>query len=1342
MNDYVGRTLSYLSDKGEIEQIDDGALTLLDRPMIILGEPGMGKTYLLRQIAQEPGWGFRSAASFVAHPDPASLVPTGHRLVIDGLDELSAAQESDPVYRVLGQLIRAGCPPFILSCRAADWRGAVARQDISEEYGAAPIELTLNPFTEEKAISYLTPRLGAERASDVVAYLDDKGIPDLWGNPLTLNLFGEVAERQNDLPETRAKLMRAATEIMWNERSDRHDGSPLSNMDGDTALLAAGAAFAAYVLTGSEAIALKPSSAGLTGVLPISELQALPEGNAARVLVGSRLFSRITEEEDRFKPVHRSVAEYLGAHWLSAKAKDELARERVLAMMTIDSGVPASLRGIHAWLAQDGAFALRVIETDPYGVLRYGDPDDLSVSEGRALLKALKTLERTNPYFRAEDWGNHSAKGLTHLELLDDVRAILVDEDTSFHLRTLLLGAIKGSDLAAALAGDLHRMIQSKPGEYGYGERHAAAQAVIALDKSSTDWPAVIASLINAGDEDSTRLALEIMDDVGFELIGSSLVARAVLAHLGLLDDGSAEEIERSTTGTLYLVARNLPGTMVADVLDAIAAHVSPGDVDADYREHAELADTLSRLISRQLEIAPPAPLVLLKWLRVAPGRHGYSRDDQERLAKFIQNAAELRRAIQRHVIFVETDHNSAWGRIWRLSDVNGAFALSAEDAVHFLLEMDAAADHTDTANDQWRDLAAFARRSDGRAREIIEAARLYAVGHPDLETFLEDLQKPQAPPEWQVKEDARRDAAAAKRKAAWAQHRKDFTANLAAVRAGELRWSHPIAQAYLGLYRDMEREAAPADRIGHWLGPEVQEAGLEGLEAVLHRDDLPTLEQIAQSYAESKRWNFVHPMIAGVVERVMSGRGIEDIATDVLLSVRIALDNEHLGERIDQEAVTGGLDASLRRDPAIYERYIRLLIEPSLIRRCNHITGLYGFIRSADDRPLAVRLAAEWLERFDALPVGVEGELIYVLTDAGAYDVLRAAANARAAAGYDTDERRRAWLAVGLICDFEKTRSLVEPIPESERTFLWFLRDIFRGGRHDDGPVPNVGPAVWGWIVAQFRSLWPYRERKSGVSSGDTNDWDATELLRGLINRLASDTSAAAADVLAGLIAGAQDGYTPHLLHAADQQRRARREISFPGVSLDRLRDVVRTQVPKTSDDLLAIIRHTLARVQAELNGNDTDSIVKYWRDDGQPRNEDRCTDALAEDVARLLPDLGIMRVPQADMPNGKIADLLYMVGAAGLPIECKGQWNPKLWTAAGDQLDAFYVRDWRVQDRGVYLVYWFGADVAANFKLRAPPARGAKPETPEQLRDALVASIAPARRGSISVEVLDLTR
>ena len=132
------------------------------------------RTLLLRHLAHQPGHVFRPAASFVAHPNPAALVPSGSTLLIDGLDELSATEESDPVYHVLGKLIEAGCPPFIMSCRAADWRGAVARKDISEDDGVPPRQMWLEPLSRDNAIEFLSAQIGQAKAETLISALEQR----------------------------------------------------------------------------------------------------------------------------------------------------------------------------------------------------------------------------------------------------------------------------------------------------------------------------------------------------------------------------------------------------------------------------------------------------------------------------------------------------------------------------------------------------------------------------------------------------------------------------------------------------------------------------------------------------------------------------------------------------------------------------------------------------------------------------------------------------------------------------------------------------------------------------------------------------------------------------------------------------------------------------------------------------------------------------------------------------------------------------------------------------------------------------------------------------------------
>ena len=375
-------------------------------------------------------------------------------------------------------------------------------------------------------------------------------------------------------------------------------------------------------------------------------------------------------------------------------------------------------------------------------------------------------------------------------------------------------------------------------------------------------------------------------------------------------------------------------------------------------------------------------------------------------------------------------------------------------------------------------------------------------------------------------------------------------------------------------------------------------------------------------------------------------------------------------------------------------------------------------------------------------MPHQVETELTDILLRAGDRSVLQRLYPSRLDRPLGNDERTRTWQALALLSDFAIVAPKLTPVAVESRDLLWYLRDRLGSERRKAGIGIEIAPDVLAWIVEQFRALWPYRRHPTGSTSGDTNPWDATEFIESIIDRVASDTSDAALALLQSLADAPQDSYTARLLYACDQQRRTRREISFPGVSLARLVDVLQARPPRTTDDILSIVLYALDRLQSQLRGNDTDTVNKYWRDDGTPRDEDTCTDLLIEDIERLLPRFGINRVPQRDMPADKRADIVFTAADAALPVECKSQWNETLWTAAHTQLDALYLRDWQTQDRGLYVVYWFGSDVPRHRALRVHPARATPPTTPDELRRQLVEALPVPRRGSISVVVLDLSR
>jgi hypothetical protein len=85
------------------------------------------------------------------------------------------------------------------------------------------------------------------------------------------------------------------------------------------------------------------STGGIVALRDIAFLQDLPVGHALK----TRLFVGIGEEN--FAPVHRSVAEYLAARFLTQAMQNGLSIGRVLSLMTAaDGGTVAGLRGLNA----------------------------------------------------------------------------------------------------------------------------------------------------------------------------------------------------------------------------------------------------------------------------------------------------------------------------------------------------------------------------------------------------------------------------------------------------------------------------------------------------------------------------------------------------------------------------------------------------------------------------------------------------------------------------------------------------------------------------------------------------------------------------------------------------------------------------------------------------------------------------------------------------------------------------------------------------------------------------------------------------------------------------------
>jgi len=180
---FVTRRLTYADAGGQSKQIISDELTSFAGPKVILGEPGMGKTELLNQLGEVTGVQSITAIRFALHKRPEQLVVADQQLLIDGLDEAIARRDGDAVDTVAAQLEAAGSPDFLLSCRSREWQ-ARSRRLLEAAYSTEPLVFTLEPFSRDDAVKFLSALYPASRPKSVIEHLENLGLGELYGNPL------------------------------------------------------------------------------------------------------------------------------------------------------------------------------------------------------------------------------------------------------------------------------------------------------------------------------------------------------------------------------------------------------------------------------------------------------------------------------------------------------------------------------------------------------------------------------------------------------------------------------------------------------------------------------------------------------------------------------------------------------------------------------------------------------------------------------------------------------------------------------------------------------------------------------------------------------------------------------------------------------------------------------------------------------------------------------------------------------------------------------------------------------------------------------------------------------
>lgn len=1317
-------------DTQKVETIDESAITELPGPVVILGDPGVGKSVLTKKIGCQENNRYVRAGTFVRNKNPNSFLPKlGGRLVIDGLDEIASVTVGGGIDAILGQLSAIGNPPFLLSSREADWQGASARVRIEDDYAEIISVLHLEPFNRDDATAFIAGLFPDVEADALLDYLTTRGLDGIYQNPLTLRMIGEIARSEVALPNTRAELLERACTIMLREENPRHLYESHALRSVEELLLAGGAICASLLLCDCSGIYIGPSSKTPDDFLHLSWIVDLPLAEPAGEAVKTRLFQ--ADGEDRLIASHRVIAEFLGARWLAGCFNQGASERRIRSLTTQSGGVPTSLRGINAWLAHfSSALAPGCIIADPYAVLRYGNAETLSLESARILLHELAKLAHEDPYFRAEDWNRHPAAGLIRTELKNEIMAFVANRSTSTHLTSMLLDAMEGSPIVSPLSRDLEAILFDP--HYAYGTRLRIARALTGRAASELSQ-SYLERLLALGDGDSHRLAFGILTEIGLAAVPMRLAVEVLLASEGMTVLTLDRKKSRNSFYLRNELFAGLSEEQLCSFLDNLTDYVELLIKFSHHLNAPRIADAArAAVLTAILSSTSITPSQVWRWLRCLRNREGYDDETKKALRIQFEKKVTLRRGIQAAALLNTTVKNVRLEAFY-LAGVSMGLSLTDGDVLALI---EALASQTEGRPELTRlqEIVCLARTRAGLPAQIREAALHFAGANLDFVKAVNEWSKPFVD-EFEERQKIRAAREKAQRQKTYREIREEYAANVGAIRAGDFRWLNQAAKVYLGRFEEFDKDDEPALRIEKFLGPVLAEDVFAGFMAALHRSDLPSVAKIVQTHVEAREWRVEVVLVCGIAEMVRREIPLDSVP-------RAALDAAYMAWRRQHESnVAGGveigpaLEAMVLASDVEGEAFFRNSIEPELGAQLPHVHDLYLLMHDKRWAAVAGRLAIEWLNRYPALPQAIEMKLLDAAIrygDRRSLKKLLTTSHARVHANFGI---MREWLAVDFLLDFQRSRGPLRNAADDDRDFLWHIRRYISGD-HRDFSFP-LAIEQRAFIVEAFGISWPHAAPPEGGWGGDTNPWDASDFIKWAIDSIAAEPAAEATDTLQRLLSDFAPSYSDTLRHALAIQRRLRRDHEYTPASISQMHSVMSNKLPETVDDMRAYFGDRVATVQARMHATNTDMWEAYW-DGSKPRSENFCRNRLIEHISGQLP-AAIRFEPEMHMPNQKRADIAVIRDSIGLPVEIKGQWHSEVWDAPIEQLAAHYTRDWHAEGRGAYIVLWFG-DVAQK-QLPQHPEGLVAPKTPEELCSMLIDRIPENMRNIIDVYVIDVS-
>lgn len=1330
MNQALNRTVCKIKPKDE-QSVDVSpqpfSQYLEISNIILLGDPGSGKTYTFEAAAEVEKAKFLSVRQFLATNGTGCK---GQIIYLDGLDEFrSRIDDKNAIIEVIRLLNCLGRPRLRLSCRVADWLGETDLSLFEKSYFCDNpyAVLSLEPLSEDEITIILSTK-GIKDTKTFVQEAEKRGIEKLLGNPQTLLMLSDVVARNGTWPDTKLELFEKSTQILLTEHNKKRTGPGLGQHTHEELTAPAGAVCASILISDVAGISLIEDNS--SDDFPTYRSVPFNDFNMVQSCLMRRAFSVVDTGQEAVSYIHRTIAEFLAAKWLATRVRNGLPVRRVLSLIGIEGHPASELRGLHAWLAVLlPEHTTLFIMNDPYGILMYGDARSLSPSDRHLLLNALELLSQRDPWFRASDWSDGPLGALSGPDMVTSFQRILCDSTSSSHLKSVVLDAIKNGPPLPQIQTSLVNILVNPKATY-----HERSDALGALLRVTSDAAHIVTDVFTSGQlDDSTSLRLKA--DILAELYTPHFNPDDVAA---LIDDYLTGPM-RDGFGEISILSYKLPDNSLPDILDKLSKQLSEKHAETASRNKHEVCSVFSSLLLRLLKSGTNYQTnQLWQWLKgykcIRGG--GYPGRGDDIHDWLLRNPALV---LEMFVIALDE---------FDLKKTEWDFLYDFRQIEMYSLPIDALASLSlwllkgkVTLNDRdcllYQICGQFIFESSPISIELVEDFLKLADVHDQLRKYRDELCVCLIP-EWRRENNNRNKEYKEKCEIKKKQNREQLLKDKESIRSGQnLSALTFLSLIYFGKFVGEDHKLLPYERLIAEVGTELLIIALDGFSEIIKRSDLPSPTDIALITAKNRRCNWWYAILAGMDEAWQREEKL-DIFPDKLLKTALAL-AMLLPERKDRPWKEYLLEKRSDIVKSVFED-IAVVGCRAKMDLMNISTNLRHIKQTEPWRgEFALRLLTQFPLSNQHLLLNL---ILIVISDYKNHgELIRMAKTLTSAHGRSKKEQRAIWISVGFLLDCQFFKSSIVNYAKSREWVIWIVRDVIHGLNNQMDLSVEQLEVLIRLVGQKFPSVQMPTE-----GWGSQDPWDATQFVQKLIDKLSAFPDLVASLALKRLLDNdALTSYHDHLKHALANQAAIRREKEYKQPSWHEVAEALRGGRPANITDLHALILDHLETLRIEIRQSNTDTYKEFWRCNqygkvDRPEIEDICRDRLIELLkVRLLP-LGLRIEPEGHMAADKRADIVILPPPGQkLPLEIKRDTHKDIWEACQTQLERLYTHDPEASGYGIYVVFWFGDKRGG--RIVPPPSGTPTPQSPEDLERILRSLIPTDKRHCLEAVVIDAT-